>query len=159
MTWANLHANFRSVILSKCTPTNLTSRYSPSTGSDAFHDDLVNGLPTVADETYLRKACLRSPTADKENVDPTPLNRRHYTAAGCPRRKPLQEHAGIEGNVSEENSNKNTSRECWVTRDGELYTTVTGSLARSCGDEWETLKWLHFEDEDFAGENHHFTTL
>lgn len=102
---------------------------------------------------------LYFPTADKENVGPTPLNRCHNTAARCPRRKSLQEHPGIEGNVSDEDSNKNTSRKWWVTRDGERYTTVTGSLARRSGDEWKTLEWLHFEDEDFAGENHQLTTL
>ncbi len=128
-------------------------------GPGSFHDDLVNGLPTVADKTCPSTAGLLSPTADKENIDPTPLDRRHNTAARCPRRKPLQEHADIEGNVGNEDSNTNTGRECWVTRDGELYTTVTGPLARSSGDEWKTLKWLQFKDEDFAGENHQLITL
>ena len=126
--------------------------------SNSFHDDLVNGLPTVADKPSLSKAGLHSPTADKENIDPTPLVRRHNRAVRRPRRKPLQEYAE-EGNVGNEDSNANTSRECWVTRDGELYTTVTGPLARSSGDERKTLKWLQIKDEDFAGKTHQLIIL
>lgn len=116
--------------------------------SNPFHDDLVNGLPTVADEPNFSKIGLLSHTADKENIDPTPPVRCHNKAVRRPRRKPLQEYADIEGNVGNEESNTNTSR------DGELYTTVTGPLARSSGDELKTLKWRQIKDEDFAGKNH-----
>ncbi len=127
--------------------------------SNAFHDGLVNDLPTVADKPSLSKAGLLSPTADKENIDPTPLVRRHKKSVRRPRRKPLQEYADIEGNVGNEDSNTNTSRGCWVTRDGELYIAVTGPLARSSGDERKTLKWLQNKDEDFAGEKHQLVIL
>ena len=127
--------------------------------SNSFHDDLVNGLPSVADKPCLSTVGLLSPTADKENIDPTPLVRHYNKAVQCPQRKPLQEHADIESNVGNEDSNTNTSRECWVTRDGELYTTVTGPLARSSGDELKTLKRLQFKDEDFAGKNHQLIIL
>ncbi|KAL9124454.1 MAG: hypothetical protein Q9217_006217 [Psora testacea] len=99
---------------------------------------------------FSNKAGLLSPTADKENIDPTPLVRCQKKAVRRPRRKPLQEYADIEGNVGNADNNANTNRECWVTRDGELYNTVTGPLARSSGDERKTLKWLQIKDEDFA---------
>lgn len=127
--------------------------------SNPFHDDLVNGLPAVADEPSFSKVGLLSPTADKENIDLTPPVRCHNKAVRRPRRKPLQEYADTEGNVGNAESNTNTSRECWVTRDGEFYTTVTGPLARSSGHELKTLKWLQIKDEDFAGKNHQLSIL
>lgn len=127
--------------------------------SNPFHDDLVNGLPTLADTQSLSKAGSLSPTTDKENVDPTPLDRRRNKAVRRLRHKPLQEQPDIECNVGDEDSNANARRECPVTRDGELYTTVTGPLARSSGDEWKTFQWLQSKDEDFAGKNHQLTIL
>lgn len=127
--------------------------------SNSFHDDLVNGLPSVADKPCLSTVGLLSPSADTENIDPTPLVRHHNKVVQCPQRKPLQEYADIEGNVGNEDSNTNTSRGCWVTRDGELYIAVTGPLARSSGDERKTLKWLQNKDEDFAGEKNQLVIL
>ena len=80
--------------------------------SNSFHDDLVNGLPTVADRPRLSTTGLLSPTADKENIDPTPFVRPYNKAVRRPQRKPLQEHADIEGKVGNEDSNAFTSREC-----------------------------------------------
>ena len=119
----------------------------------------MNGLPTVADKPSLSKAGSLSPTTDKETIDPTPLDRHGNKAGRHLRHKPLQEHPDIECNVGDEDSNANASRECPVTRDGELYTIVTNPLARSSGDEWKTFKWLQSKYEDFAGKNHQLTIL
>ena len=127
--------------------------------SNPLHDDLVNCLLTVADEPDFSKVGLLSPTADKENFDPTPPVRCHNKAVRRPRRKPLQEYADIESNVGNAESNTNTSRECWVTRNGEFYTIVTGPLARSSKDERKTLKWLQIKDEDFTGKNYQLIIL
>jgi hypothetical protein len=113
----------------------------------------VNDLPTVADKPHLSNSDWISPTTDKENIDPTTLDRRYNKAERCPRCKPLQGYADIEGNVGIEDNNASTSQECWVTRDGELYSTVTGPLARSFEYKWETSKWMRFKDEVSAGEN------
>ena len=64
----------------------------------------------------------------------------------------------VEFSICEE-SNTNTGRECWVTRDGELYTIVTSPLARSSADELKTHKGLQIKDEDFAGKNHQLSIL
>ncbi len=119
--------------------------------SNSFHDDLVNDLPTVADKPHPNNSDLLSPTTDKENIDPTTLDRRYNKAARCPWRKPLQEYADIEGNMGIEDDNASTSQKCWVTRDGELYTKLTGPLARSSESEWETSRWMRFRDKDSAG--------
>jgi len=83
-------------------------------------------------------------------LNPTTLDHRHDKAARCLRRKPLQVYADIEGNVGTEDNNGNTSRECWITRDGKLYTTVTGPLARSSRYKWETSSGFIFSGEGFA---------
>jgi len=131
------------------------SHLSPFTihKSNSFHDDLVNGLPILADKQLSESGSL-SPTTDKENIDPTTLDRHYNKTTRCLGRKPLQEkYPDIEGNVGTDNNDASISQECWVTRDGELYTTITGPLARSSVYEWETSKWMNSKDEDSAGEN------
>lgn len=66
----------------------------------------------MADRPCLSTAGLLPPLRTKKNIDPTPLVRHHNKAVQCPQRKPLQEYADIEGNVGNEDSNANTSREC-----------------------------------------------
>lgn len=73
-----------------------------------------------------------------------------HSAERC---NPPPEYIGTEVNVGTGDSDTDSNEDCLVTHDGELYTTVTGPLARSSGEEWKTLKRLQFEDEVFPLEN------
>jgi len=123
--------------------------------STSFHDHLVNVLPAVADKIRSSTTELHFPTADKENINPTPVTRRRDTARRRFRGNPLQDYANTESDVGSKNKNRNKCRECWVTCDGELYTAQAGPLARSFRDELRILEWLRSNNGVSSGKYHH----
>jgi len=78
----------------------------------------VKALPPVAQQF--------SPTENKENLDPNPVECRHDADPRCSRRDPLQEHSDIGTNEDNENYDASIYRECWAIHDRELYATDTG---------------------------------